>query len=132
MKKILSLLLCVILSLSFSSCASSDANEDIDYSACPLLGTWEDAENTRTDFQYVQFNKQGEYFEVNSDESDGYYILKGYWTYKNNVVKVTIKGAGTFAADISNITKNSFTLDMLGFTIYYRRVDDSVINKYLK
>lgn len=133
MKQYLIYLLAIISIFTFTSCGDdepSSGNSD-------LIGTWQeddeftDVFNDVLDYEtyhFIQFKKDGTYIEV--DVFDEVEVIKGTWTRKGNTIYATNEHASS-SSKIVSITKNTLVTSTLGIEQTYKRVDDSIINKYL-
>lgn len=135
MKKYLYQFFVVVLAItSFTFVSCSDNDEEV--SSSDIVGTWEwDSFNTEAfGKQYVQFNPNGEFIEVDVDGygSEGDVdIIRGQWKKVGNTISISGKGVTPITSKITNLTNTDLTLVGLGIQMSYKRVDDSVIEKYL-
>lgn len=133
MKQYLIYLLAIISIFTFTSCGDdepSSGNSD-------LIGTWqEDDEFTNVfndvldydTYHFIQFKKDGTYIEI--DVLSEVEIIRGTWTRKGDTIYATNEHASS-SIKIVSITKNTLVTSTFGIEQTYKRVDDSVINKYL-
>ena len=117
------------LTFTLTSCGDDDEPS----SAGNIVGTWKSIGGMNEEFditQYIQFNTNGSYIEVNIDE-DGVETLHGKW--KQNGEKVTVSGSDVISmtATIVKITSSELVLNTL-WEQKYKKVSDSEIEKYLK
>lgn len=129
------------MTLILPSCSKDDDPKSAD-----ITGTWECVSSFTDDIDwgdlefgddscedtksYVRFADGGKYTEV-IVEGDDVDVSEGTWTRSGD--KITIKGDGiiTYTAGIVEITNNTLTLELMGFTVSYKKVPDSTIDKYL-
>lgn len=130
-------LILAITSLTFVSCSDGDDDE---ISSSNIVGTWENdsfsTDEAETFFgkQYVQFNANGEFIEIDVDGygSEGDVdITRGQWKKEGNTISISGKGVTPVTTQITNLTNTDLTLVTLGISLSYKRVDDSIIDKYL-
>ena len=135
MKKHLYQLLVALIALSSLFLVSCNDEEDI--SSGDIVGTWEWDSFDSEDYwgkQYVQFNADGEYIEVNlnADGTIEYIDRGGQWERIGNTVIISDEGEEIpTTAVITKLSNEDLTLTLLGISMSYKRVDDSVIEKYL-
>lgn len=145
MKKIYSMMMMLammVAALSFTACSSDDDdNSSGGYSE--FVGTWSYQSSTGwtdevdsfepVDFWYIQFKSDGTLIEVQEDSSEaqGYAVEYGKWTVSNNKLTVQIVGI-TATYDVITKESNQMTLAIWGETLYFTKVNDSVIQKYLE
>lgn len=135
MKKHLYQLLVALI--AFSSLFLVSCNDEEDISSGDIVGTWEWDFFDSEDYwgkQYVQFNADGEYIEVNlnADGTIDYIDRGGQWERNGNTVIISDEGEEIpTAAVITKLSNEDLTLTVLGISMSYKRVDDSVIEKYL-
>lgn len=115
------------MTFSLTSCGDDD-----EPSAGNIVGTWKSSGGTNAEFgiiQYIQFNTNGSYIEVNIDEY-GVETLRGQWKQNDN--KVTISGSDiiSITATIVELTSSELVLNTL-WEQKYKKVSDSEIEKYL-
>lgn len=134
MKKSLIYLFMCFSIFTFTSCGDDEPSSG--YS--DLIGTWqEDDEFTNVfndvfdyeTYHFIQFKKDGTYIEV--DVLNEVEVIRGTWTRSGNTIYATNEG-GTTKTTIVSLTKNTLVTSTLGIEQTYKRVSDSVINKYLK
>lgn len=126
-----------MLSFALSSCSSDD---DEILSSDDIVGTWKwdsfgtDATEDFFGEQYVQFNANGQYIEVDIDGygSEGEVdVIRGQWKRSGNTITISGNGIPTTTTEISNLTDTDLTLITLGVPMSYKRVDDSAIDSYI-
>lgn len=133
----------MIASFSLAVVSCSDDNDEPGENFSEYVGTWSVQDvlgwsETETDFEYLQLKSDGTYIDVQEDElvDEGYTIEYGKWSADDK--KLILTGTSgdlngmTFTYDIIKKENNRLTVSMMGFTIYLIKVDDSVIQKYLK
>lgn len=126
-----------MLSFALSSCSSDD---DEILSSDDIVGTWKwdsfgtDATEDFFGEQYVQFNANGQYIEVDIDGygSEGEVdVMRGQWKRSGNTITISGNGIPSTTTEISELTDTKLTLITLGVPMSYKRVDDSEIEQYL-
>lgn len=126
-----------MLSFALSSCSSDD---DEILSSDDIVGTWKwdsfgtDATEDFFGEQYIQFNTNGQYIEVDIDGygSEGEVdVIRGQWKRSGNTITISGNGIPTTTTEISNLTDTDLTLITLGVPMSYKRVDDSAIDSYI-
>lgn len=135
MKKYLYLLFVAIFA-TMSFALTSCSNDDEPSAGGDIVGSWENVTDWATGLgkQYVKFESDGTYYEINEYPSDGEVeVLKGKWKKDGNTLKVYgSKDMKDVTATISNLTDNTLTITALGISQDYKRVSDSVLDKYIK
>lgn len=135
MKKYLYLLF-VALFATMSFALTSCSNDDEPSAGGDIVGSWENVTDWATLIgkQYVKFESDGTYYEINEYASDGEVeVLKAKWKKDGNTLKVFgSKDMQDGTATISNLTDNTFTITAYGISQDYKRVSDSVLDKYIK
>lgn len=100
-----------------------------------IVGTWENVSEIDAELglkQYVKFQEDGKYFEVNIYDYDGEVdVLKGTWSKDGNKIRVSGSDIISGTATITELTNSSMTLSMMGIPQEYKRVSDTAIDKYL-
>ena len=134
MKQYLIYLLAFISIFTFTSCGDDEPSSgDGD-----LIGTWqEDDEFTDVfndvfdydTYHFIQFKKDGTYFEV--DVLEEIEVIKGTWTRNGNTIYAK-NDAGSSTTTIVSITKETLVTSTFGIQQTYKRVNDNVINKYIR
>lgn len=139
MKKFLTFMAFALMSvcaLTLASCSDDDDNDGPTNNA--IVGTWEMVSRSGTlpplsemaePSKYTQFQKDGKYIEV-YEEGD---VNRGTWTLSGDKLRM--------AEEITQIPieytvkfngKDSFEASWQGMVFKFKRVDDSVIEPYLK
>lgn len=134
MKQYLIYFLAFISFFAFTSCGDdepSSGNGD-------LIGTWQEddeftnAFNNVFDYEtnhFIQFKKDGTYIEI--DVLDEVEVIRGTWTREGNTIYATNEHASSTTTIVS-ITKNILVTTTFGIQQTFKRVSDSVIDKYLR
>lgn len=146
MKRIYSMMMMLsmmVAALSFTACSSDDDDDNSSGGYSEFVGTWSYQSSTGwtdevdffkpVDFWYIQFKSDGTLIEVQEDSSEaqGYAVEYGKWTVSNNKLTVQIVGI-TATYDVITKESNQMTLAIWGETLYFTKVSDSVIQKYLE
>ncbi len=103
----------------------------------PKLDTFPHPDDMNFDFtEYLQIQANGNYITVTIDE-DGKEIDRGTWKLEGNTVTTTsydelLEMYITGTSTVKKLTDKELVLYALGFTVTYKRVADSEIEKYLK
>ena len=95
--------------------------------------TWDNITSelgTDTETLYIQFGADGTILRVEIKKNSSVTVKRGSWKLINNYLTITLNGYST-AFDIIDIQSNSLVLSVLGMIVYYERVSDSEIEKYL-
>lgn len=140
MKKYFSLFFVALLAFTSFTLVSCSDDDDDNTSSSSIVGTWKwdsfGTDETEEFFgnQYVQFNSNGDFIEVDVDGygSEGEVDVKrGKWKQSGN--KITVSGGGmpTTTTEITKLTDTDLTLVTLGVPMSYKRVADSEIEQYL-
>lgn len=126
-----------IISFALTSCGNDDEPD----TGGDLIGTWEwdsfNTDETEDIFgkQYIQFGSDGQYIEVDIDDGFGSEeevdIKRGQWKQSVNTITVSGEGLITVTAKITELTDTDLTIVVLGLSMSYKRVDDSIIENYL-
>ncbi len=131
--------LLAVSSFALVSCSNDDDDDDVSGS---IVGTWKWVALGGADIddlvifgsQYVQFQENGTYIEVDiNDYGDGdeIEVMKGQWVQSGNTITVSGSGIVTITTSITNLTDTYLTLVTAGISMSYERVDDSEIEQYL-
>ena len=132
MKKHLNIFVAVLfsaLSISLVACSKDDEPEE----GPNIIGTWENVGELASAVgvtQYIQFNEGGLYYEVNvypsylGGEVD---VNKWTWSLSGNTLKVNGE-----TSTVKSVSDTKLVIETLGINQEYKKVADSVIDKYLK
>ena len=143
MKKLYStmmMLAMIVAALGFNACGGdSDDEEEGNHNSSSIVGTWqsssaegwlfEDGDETGDEGDYIQFKKDGTFVHINFDESE---IESGEWKLNNERLVLHYNDDGTtLVYDVVSVNKKKLVLAIIGLTIYFEKVSDSSIEKYL-
>lgn len=134
MKKILNKwgLLMLMLCASFV-CISCSSDSDDEDNVSGIIGTWkEDDELNIFGETYLQFKKDGTYFEVTIYDDEDIDVKKSQWEAIGNN-KIRVGGGDVVAAfaEVISVSKTDLVLDF-AIELRYKKVSDSVIEKYIR
>ena len=133
----------MIAALGFTACSSDDDSED-GYNSSSLVGTWELVSGEGWGLQspddgvcLVQFKKDGTYILLNvyPDEEETT-IDRGTWKVVGNGLVITMEDEDienfTLTYEILELKSDKLVLTFIGLIGNYKRVSDSVMDKYLR
>ena len=141
MKKLLSIfcgLLIASLSMTFVSCSDDDEAKGGD-----IVGTWKEKSFDAIGItNYLQLRADGTAVSIGIyddewswvlDEDEKVVVDYGKWSKNgDNITFIDDENEGNSTATIVKLTSNELGLSVTGVTIYYNRVSDSEVDKYLK
>ena len=141
MKKFLSIfcgLLIASLSMTFVSCSDDDEPKGGD-----IVGTWKEKSFEAIGItNYLQLRADGTAVSIGIyddewswllDEDEKVVVDYGKWSKNgDNITFIDDENEGNSTATIVKLTSNELGLSVTGVTIYYNRVSDSEVDKYLK
>lgn len=121
-------------SFAFFSCSSSDSDEDEDLdNVSGIIGTWkEDDEFNGYGETYLQFKKDGTFYEIDIYEDGEVEVDKAKWeSVGSNKVRVSGGIGPTVIIEVLSVSKKELVIDFF-VELRYKKVSDSAIDKYIK
>lgn len=124
------LALCAVLAISVTSCSKDDDEPE---RSSNIVGTWENVGELASAVgvtQYIQFNEGGVYYEVNVyPASLGGEVDVNKWTWSLSGKTLKVNGE---SSTVKSVSDTKLVIETLGINQEYKKVADSVIDKYLK
>ena len=122
----------MVAALSFTACGGSEEDDEVEGSSSFLIGTWSVSTNSGVDSgDYFQFKSDGTFTSVSLDYND-VEIKKGIWRIIEDELVLDWKDGGDSRFTIIIHTKSTMTVTFYDIPIFFTKVSDSKIKKYLK
>ena len=123
-----------VLAISLTACSNDDEPDGGD-----IVGTWKNVSEIASAMgttQYIRFESDGNYYEVNI-MPDGYpwygevEVSKGNWRKNGNSLTISGEDFIKTTSSIKTLTNKKLVIETIGLSQEYKKVDNSVIDKYL-
>ena len=119
------------MSLVVTGCSKDDDGD----TSGNIVGTWENVSELSSSLgvtNYVQFNANGSYYEVNVLSGFGKVeVLHGNWSQSGSTITVSGGNVTAVTATVKSVSNSSLILETMGISQTYKKVEDSTIEKYL-
>lgn len=117
----------VLATVSLTSCSNDDEPD-----GGSIIGTWQNVgelANAMGVTQYIQFNEGGIFYEVDvypASLGGDVDVDKGTWSLSGNTLKID-----GHTSTLKSVSSSKLVIETMGISQEYKKVSDSVIDKYL-
>lgn len=129
---LLSAVLFAAASFALTSCSNDD--DELENKGA-IVGTWENIDEWAEvlDQQYIKFEADGKFYEVDIDRYYGEVeVLTGVWSQDGDKIKISGDDITSVTSTIKSLSDSKLILSTWNIEMQYRKVSNSVIDKYLK